>query len=144
MKEHVRAAAHQSSLLLVAQSHRERKKAKAAHPPQDRDRYGSHCYTKQHHTDDEYKNNFVKHGHLPFLFSPCFMRRALILGNIICVETSTNVSSLAQYIYGACRERVRMACPGTEFELAALFSSGKGSHLPHRPESHPLGRYHRP
>jgi hypothetical protein len=57
-----RAAAHQSSLLLAAQSHRERKKSKAAHSPQDRDRYGSHRYAHQHDTYDQNENYSVKHG----------------------------------------------------------------------------------
>lgn len=126
------------SLLLAAQSYRECKKAKAPHPPQDWDGYGSHCHTKQHHTDDEYKNSFVKHGLPSFLVYSLFMSRALVPGNIICVETSTNISCLPQYTHRACRERVRMACPGTEFELVA-FSSRKGSHLPSQPESHHLG-----
>jgi hypothetical protein len=62
IKKHIWAAVYHSSLLLTAQSHRERKKAKAAHAPQDRNGHGSHCYAQQHHTHDQTKDYFVKHG----------------------------------------------------------------------------------
>jgi hypothetical protein len=48
--------------VLAAQSYRERKKAKTTHAPQDRNGYGSYRYAQQHHTYDQDKDYFVKHG----------------------------------------------------------------------------------